>query len=175
MDKKEIRKTMMVKRQELDNRLDKETLIYSKALEMAQDKEVIAVFVSFNKEVDTHKLIKTLLDEGKVVCCPKIDQGTMKFFRIESFNDLSKGHFNVLEPTTHLEYQAVDFDLIFVPLLAFNEKGYRVGYGKGYYDQFLVKTKGLKVGLAFAMQKVDFNFQSTLDVACDVIITEEER
>ena len=62
-----------------------------------------------------------------------------------------KNRFNILEPIGGATVQPKQLDLIFVPLLAFDVRGYRVGYGKGYYDRYLTqcRTDAIKVGFSF--------------------------
>ena len=61
-----------------------------------------------------------------------------------------------------------------VPLVAFNRKKYRVGYGKGFYDKYLKDFQGTTIGLAFSFQEVDEDFEDEYDIPLDYIITEKE-
>ena len=149
-----------------------DAIIYNKALSLAERFHVFAIYHSFRSEVDTHQIIEALLLRGKVVACPIIKDGNMHFIRIKSLQDLEVGHFGIMEPKEGSYMDPLDFDCIFVPMLAYNDDFYRVGYGKGYYDRFLIQTTGLKVGLAYSMQHIDVAFEDDNDIAFDLLINE---
>lgn len=74
----------------------------------------------------------------------------MHFYDIHDMNDLKPGHFHVLEPIGCQVTDPQDIDLMIVPLLAYDQKCYRVGYGKGYYDKYFQNDFcGYKLGLLF--------------------------
>jgi len=97
----------------------------------------IMSYVSFDNEVDTHSLVKNQIDK-KTIIIPYIDENEMKVSKINSFSDLSIGKFNILEPKHKEEYFG-KIDIIIMPGIAFDEKGGRIGFGRGYYDKFLEK------------------------------------
>ncbi|MDF2567683.1 MAG: 5-formyltetrahydrofolate cyclo-ligase [Oscillospiraceae bacterium] len=103
--------------------------------------EILVCFVSTAIEVDTHKLIRHALDNGKAVAVPRCIDGTslMQFYLINSLDDLEPGSFSVLEPIVDRCKKIDEFvhSVCIVPGLGFDMKGYRLGYGKGYYDTFL--------------------------------------
>lgn len=172
MDKLAIRKLMYERRENLKNRDVLDAVILEKAKNISAAHQTIALFYAFNHEVNTVPLISYLLEKGKTVACPVIKAGVMRFMKVESIQDFEMGHFNIMEPVSKIEIDPASFDLIWVPLLAFNNQCYRVGYGKGYYDRFLIQTKGLKVGLAYEVQFIDIAFEDEKDVACDFVVTE---
>lgn len=176
MDKKTIRSSMKEKRLLLDEKTFSlyNQQIFQKVLQhpIYQSSQMIAFYVSMNKEVDTIKLIEQTLKE-KRVCVPKVEGKTMQFYEIHSLNDLKEGHFHVLEPMTDELILPNHIDLIFVPMLAFDYSLYRVGYGKGYYDRyFQTGYQGYKLGLAFDFQHVDEIETNSFDIALDEIISE---
>lgn len=173
MDKKNIRYQALESRANIKNRTDKDEIITQRAYELAKSYEIIGIYYAFRDEVATQTLIQQLLDLGKVVACPRIESGQMHFYKVESLDDFSVGHFNVPEPKGDVLIRPEEFDLMFIPMLAFNDKFYRVGYGKGYYDRYLKKMHGLKVGLAYADQFVLDAFEDEYDIACDFILTEK--
>ena len=87
------------------------------------------------------------------VAWPKIhvDQLDMEAVLVEKDGLFIKNKFNILEPIGGATVQPQQFDLIFVPLLAFDKRGYRVGYGKGYYDRYLSQCRpdAIKIGFSF--------------------------
>ncbi|MCD8027525.1 MAG: 5-formyltetrahydrofolate cyclo-ligase [Erysipelotrichaceae bacterium] len=134
---------------------------------------MIACYVSLKDEVDTHQLIKALLKEHRV-CVPKVHDDTMDFYEISSFNDLTEGHFHVLEPTTDLLVDIKNIDMMIVPMLAYDDQFNRVGYGKGYYDRYFARGyQGYKLGLAYSFQHIDHIDYDQYDIPLDEIITEK--
>ena len=127
-----------------------------------QEAKVIAAFVGTLEEVDTEALIRFALAEGKTVLLPRIDSPTtgnprMTMIPIRNYDtDLKEGAFGILEPVeegTKLVPEPVEGpDLILIPGLAFDERGGRLGKGKGFYDRYLDGKNGLKIGLAFDVQ-----------------------
>ncbi len=144
--------------------------IHDTVLDYCSSHQTIGIYAAFNGEVDTYGIIETLLwDKSKTIVLPRIENGTMNFYKINDMNDLQPGHFGVLEPIG-TETKAVD--IMIVPLSAFNTECHRIGYGKGYYDRYFEMNKCIKVGIAYDFQKVEIQFQDDNDVALDAIVTE---
>ncbi|MDF0707134.1 5-formyltetrahydrofolate cyclo-ligase [Flagellimonas okinawensis] len=103
-------------------------------------------------EVDTLPLITLLQGKDKNVVVPKvIDDHLMENYLLTDSTPFKKSPWGVPEPVDGLEIPENKIDVVFVPLLAFDEKGNRVGYGKGFYDAFLHKCRKetVKIGLSF--------------------------
>lgn len=114
----------------------------------------VLLFVSKPIEIDTHSLIRTALQQGKQVLLPRClnEQGHMEFFAIQSWEDLVPGLYGLLEPDPERcpciqTFQPTDFCL--VPGFSFDAKGYRLGFGKGYYDRFLSRFSGVTAGACY--------------------------
>lgn len=141
---------------------------------------VIHTFVSWRDEVDTHALIKASFAAGKRVAVPRVppDKLQLEHYFISDFAALVPGTLGILEPSSGPEAQPAPadtrLDVIFVPGLAFDRAGNRLGYGRAYYDQFLAGTKALKIGLAFALQIVEEVPVAPHDQRVDRIVTEQE-
>lgn len=135
----------------------------------------IFAYVSYNQEVRTRGLIEHALEDGKRVAVPKVDGDIMNFSYISSFGDLKAGYMGIPEPWEDLEC-ADDREeqvLMIMPGLAFDETGNRVGYGKGYYDRYLMqhnKTRYTKAVLAYDFQIVDSIEADAFDVKTDILI-----
>lgn len=133
----------------------KDSLIIQKliSLESYQRSNLVLTYVSTPIEVNTHELIRHSLALGKKVAVPRCKSKTreMDFCLIRSFDDLEPGTFNVLEPKKHCRI-VKNFGRAFciIPGLVFDMQGYRLGYGKGYYDRFLSNFKGSRVGVCYA-------------------------
>ncbi len=120
---------------------------------MYQEASLLLAYVSYSTEVHTHGIIQKALDDGKRVAVPRCAADRQMFYyEITSFNDLKPGYMGILEPGPHLSFplSASDMEgaLCLVPGLAFDDQGFRIGYGGGYYDRFLAGFKGTKVALA---------------------------
>lgn len=140
------------KRSELDTKI--RNTLYS--LRQYKKCEQLLVYVSKDIEVDTISIIKDALMQGKKVAVPKcITKGNlMDFYYINSIEeDLESGTFGVLEPVPDRCEKVTDFSnaLCIVPGLSFDAQGFRLGYGKGYYDRFLNGFEGDTVGLCYSM------------------------
>lgn len=104
------------------------------------------------------------------------------YFPVINDNDLiiKKGEqfklniYGIKEPVGNDICKESDIDVVIVPLIGFDEKGNRLGRGKGYYDRFLKKTKALKIAVGYECQKVDNLIYDENDVKMDMIITEKK-
>ncbi|KLT64598.1 5-formyltetrahydrofolate cyclo-ligase [Pedobacter sp. BMA] len=130
--------------------------------------------ITEKREPDTFLLINWLAKnypEIKIIV-PKADFETALMTHHEYLgpHDLKKNIYNILEPQKGGLHNG-EVDLIFIPLLAFDKKGYRVGYGKGFYDRFLENLNARKIGLSLspAIEKIDD--VSEHDIRLDFCIT----
>lgn len=116
--------------------------------------DVILTYVSTPIEVSTERIILTALSDGKRVACPRCIEGTreMEFYYIDSLDDLKPRTFGVREPDEDRSrvYDGLGRPVCIVPGLSFDRWGFRLGYGKGYYDRFLSRYKGWTVGLCYS-------------------------
>ena len=122
-----------------------------------QEAEVIATYLSFPHEFQTQELIEQALKDGKKVLIPKTyPKGRMDFVVYDP-QQLVKTSFGLLEPQGDLEVvDASQIDLIHVPGLIFTTKGYRIGYGGGYYDRYLEHFSGHTLSTVYPCQIQDF-------------------
>lgn len=124
------------------------------ALKEYRSAPVVYTYVSKPLEVDTLRLIERALADGKRVAVPRCLPETlgMEFYEIASVGDLAPGCYGVLEPVAGKSRPARECAgaLCIVPGLSFDSQGYRLGYGKGYYDRFLANFTGVTVGLCYS-------------------------
>ncbi len=152
-----LRKEIMEKRQSLslEEWKAKSDQIKKHILDSEEFKSAryIHCFISMNErfEVDTHDLIQQMLGKGKDVIVPitNFSNKTLSHVKINSLKDLEPNKWGVLEPKNKKSVNTESIDLVFVPLLAADTSGNRLGYGKGFYDRFLSKMKALSFGLLF--------------------------
>lgn len=175
LDKIKIRKNKIQARLDLSDKeyQDKSNLIINKLKKevVFQKAKTIGIYVSMNNEVDTIKLINELLST-KTICVPKTINKTMEFHKIDSFNELSKGNYGILEPIGNNLISKKDIDVLIVPLVAYDEDNHRIGYGGGYYDRYLQGYAGYAIGLAFSLQYTNKIDTETTDIPLKQIINE---
>ncbi len=139
----------------------------------------VCTYISKKGEVSTDFLINELFNFNKAVYAPVscLESNKMSFYRINSSEDLKSGAFSVLEPVLRSEkYEKSDKnDICIVPALSFDRQGFRLGYGKGYYDRFLKDFDGIKIGLCFDEFVTETLPKYETDIAVDMIITETEK
>ena len=171
MIKQELRKKYLEIRNNLANKKEKDELILSKLLSNPTIKasSLILTYVSVGSEVDTLNLIKELIDLKKIAV-PKVEGDVINFYFISSLNDLKKGKFGILEPTTEEKVKDFSNSCLLVPGICFNKKGYRIGYGKGYYDRFLSNYSNETIGLCYIECLIDDDFQEEHDIKVRKIV-----
>lgn len=130
------------------------------------------VYYSYGSEADTHALVSRLLAAGKEVYLPRVegnDMASVRYFGDESA--LVKNKYGILEPTGQA-YEG-QIDVCITPLLAVNPRGYRLGYGGGYYDRFFAANpKILKVGYGYYFQYTEEFEEENFDKPLDLFVTE---
>ena len=181
--KKLLRKKTLKKRDSLssDERYKKSTEIVSGFFELAENIKFKRVFtyVSFRSEVSTHRMIISLLEQGKLVSVPFTDLNKKSIIpsMIKSFkDDLVPGCLGILEPDPEkiIPVPVDEIDIIVIPGAVFSENGCRIGYGGGFYDRFLQNRHILKYAFAYDFQIIDgVPFDPEFDVKVDYIITEK--
>ncbi len=119
-----------------------------------ENNDTLLVYVSTPIEVDTHRIIANAIQDGKRVAVPRCVEGTrhMDFYYIQSIEELEAGSFGVLEPRPKEENLLSDLSsgLCIVPAFSYDWNGFRLGYGKGYYDRFLSRFNGNIIGICYA-------------------------
>lgn len=132
----------------------------------------IFVYVSKNKEVDTRDFIEKALADGKKIYVPKIKSREIIAVKLNDISELEVGRFDI--PTSMSEDSITNPDLTICPGLSFDDDKNRLGFGGGYYDRFLAKNQGTKIGLMiseFASSKIPID---SWDIKMDYVITEDE-
>ena len=172
---KQIRRDMPT---DLKSNHDKQ--IFSRLIDMEAYKKskLVLAYVSTEIEVDTIKFIEYALNDNKTVAVPRCVEGTrdMEFYVIKEIEDLEPGSFSVLEPVPEKCRKLDNFENAFciVPALVYDSYGYRLGYGKGYYDRFLSAHKNMfLVGIGYCCCMVTKLIHGHFDVAVNTIVTEK--
>lgn len=152
-------------------------LICERCADLDEFKRADTVLLYFAKgsEVDLSSLAETALGRGKRVAYPRCGgEGKMEFYKISSLSELEKGSFGIMEPPADAPFYGEDGAICFVPALAFDSEGFRLGWGGGYYDRYLAGFGGTKVGVAYDICVADKLPRGKYDIKTDYIITESK-
>ena len=158
MDKQQLRKKYKEKRAQLteDSIEDLSLAIANQALRLPiWDSTYYHIFLPIKdkKEVNTEYLLHILQGKDKSVVVPKSDFESlaMKHILLQENTTIKISAYGIPEPVDGIEIGPAQIEVVFVPLLAYDKKGNRLGYGKGFYDRFLSECNDdmIKVGLSF--------------------------
>ena len=139
---------------------------------------VLMIYLSFGSEVRTDGILRWAWGKGKRIVVPRCrpDEKGLRPCLLSGFSELETGHYGIREPKAE-QVHAVpveEIDVVFVPAVAFDRRGFRVGYGGGYYDHFLPEApRAARIGAAFACQMVGRIPAGPHDIPVDRIVTEE--
>ncbi|MBX0358721.1 5-formyltetrahydrofolate cyclo-ligase [Halobacillus sp. Nhm2S1] len=139
--------------------------------------DVVGVTLSQTHEWSTEPIIEEGWRCGKKMVVPKCIPETreMKFYHLEKYDQLERVYFGLREPKP--EQSAVvsknDIDLLLVPGLLFDEKGYRIGYGGGYFDRFIEGFRGKTLMIASERQKYSPLPLEEYDQRVEYVLTEK--
>ena len=122
-----------------------------------QAAQTVATYLPMDHEFDSYGLIEAAQAAGKRVLVPKVvGPGQMVFLPYDP-SQLVESYFGVLEPRTGQAVDKADIDLIHVPGVAFNDRGYRIGHGGGYYDRYLADYPGATISTIYDFQRKEFS------------------
>lgn len=183
-DKKTIRQVIIARRDSLHAEVieAKSELIKKRLFSLVefQQADTVLFYASFRSEVSTHQMIKESLEAGKKIALPRIANRPhgLELFRIKDFKqDLDRSAQGILEPLLEKTDQVSpgDIGLAVIPGVTFDERGYRLGYGGGYFDRLLARFEPSVpiIGLAFELQIVEPLPISAHDLPVRKIITEK--
>ncbi|MCL4216657.1 MAG: 5-formyltetrahydrofolate cyclo-ligase [Candidatus Hydrogenedentes bacterium] len=142
-----------------------------------RDCPVVASYIGvMNKEVLTLPLIARLLQEQKQVLVPRTEPGQkLSWAAVADLDELVPGAFGIPEPPRYAPTATLqESTVILVPGLAFDRRGYRIGFGGGYFDRFLADFSGLAIGLAYPWQLVERLPSEAHDMPVRMIVTSAE-
>ena len=183
MNKVELRKKYKGKRQKLSlEEIEEKSLAIANNLLRLPiwDKTYFHLFLPIveQKEVDTEFILQILAGKDKEIVISKSDFETreMLHFLLTDNTKIIKNEYNIPEPVNGLPVPTEMIDVVFVPLLAYDKQGNRVGYGKGFYDKFLSQCKPdvIKVGLSFFEPEEQIEDVIETDVKLDFCVTNKE-
>lgn len=172
LSKKELRLKLIHKRKSISSHevIEKSSNICEQIINHKKyiQAEVIYLYAAVNNEVSLDLLAKTAIAHNKTIAYPKVNGDYMSFYSVTSPDELVNGYRNILEPG--ITYPAPEPDLIIVPGVAFDTNGYRLGYGGGFYDRFLSRTKGFSIGVSYDFQLLEEIPYDQYDIPLNTII-----
>ncbi|MCM1184739.1 MAG: 5-formyltetrahydrofolate cyclo-ligase [Roseburia sp.] len=182
--KEEIRRQILAVRGALPEEeiASKSGAILQKVLKTPEYEEAdnILLYADCRSEVRTRELFEDAIRRRKKVYFPKADGLTnrMDFYQVTAISQLLSGYQGILEPrelpASRYRLNRREDTLIIVPGIAFDISGYRLGYGKGFYDRFLAERRQIStMALAYACQLVDELPHDAHDIRMDKLVTEE--
>lgn len=144
-------------------------------------KNNFALYLATKNEVDTKPIINKLVTLGKNVFLPRYfeSEKTYFFVRFSDFRDLEVGYWGILQPKNRYPRpkgrgsRSLEIEVVFVPGIAFDRKGTRLGWGMGVYDRLLKDSKALKIGLAYDFQIVSTLAREEHDIKVDLVVTDK--
>lgn len=178
-DKAQLRKIAKARRNEISqSNNDAANILFSNFNFPISENNIVSGFIPIGSEIDPRNLMGEIAKMGAQLCLPRINSDTnnIDFHEYNLGDELEIGKMGLKEPFENKK--VLDPDYIIVPLLAFDTKLYRLGYGGGYYDRAIAKLRQVKkiitIGIGFDGQKVDNIPIEPHDQKLDFIITEEK-
>jgi 5-formyltetrahydrofolate cyclo-ligase len=180
--KRDVRRSVLAARDAVGEaeRIARSTAIHRRFLALPEVEDVGAVmgFWSFGSEVSTPPLLEALHARGARLCLPRIDGGgDLEAVAYEPGDPMTETSFGAREPADGTILAPEALDLVVTPGVAFDRFGDRIGYGGGFYDRFLRRTRrGVpRVAIAFDVQVLSKELPvGSFDLGVDVIVTETE-
>ena len=164
--KQELRKTLLTKRRQVVN--NNEGIVSNLIPLISQYKKILLYYPIFN-EPNILSLME--MCNNKTYYLPYTYPDYIEIRKVESMDDLELDLYNV--PTSKIKTND-QIEVAIVPAVAMNNKKYRLGYGKGYYDRFLKNKTILKIAVVNSEFVIDEEYQDEWDVCFDFIVTEKE-
>ena len=181
--KTEIREYYLAKRRGLEDaeRAEKNEKICKNMLGSATFRyaDIILMYYPKPDEIDIRPVAEAARAAGKKIAFPRCNPAdhTMVFHYVSSLDELLPGSYNLMEPAESLPAFTPELAekcnvACIVPAVVFDKKGFRIGYGGGYYDRYLAGFRGTKVGFAYRDFIVNSVPHGRFDLTVDVMITE---
>lgn len=178
MPKQSLREQMLQQRRSLPAELllHRSELAQRNLLGLAEftGGNVVALYAPVRNEVDTAELFSAGRHAGKRMLFPRVAGNALEFVEVSDWPELQPGTFGIAEPTGTRVVEPALIEMMIVPGVAFDRRGHRLGYGKGFYDRYWHQQPrhGLLVGLAFDFQVVDRLPVEHHDIQLDLLVTE---
>lgn len=181
--KDEIRAEYSAKRAAMDKaeKARRDEAITKAALSLVSFRyaEYVLLYAATDNEIDISAIAKESLTRGKKIAYPRCDKEThtMRYHIVTSLDELSPEAYGILEPPADAPVYDPETDLgsaiCFVPGLVYDKEGYRLGYGKGFYDRYLSAFSGSTVGVVYSDYILPTVPRGRFDVSVTILLTEK--
>ena len=177
-DKNALRRLYKSIRQGINvcEKTDFDNIIFTKLIntQLYRNASIILVYVSYNSEVDTEKLIEYSLEIQKTVAVPYCNGDKMDFYIIKSSDELIPGKYGIptVDINNRIPLDNFNNALCIVPALSYDLLGNRLGYGGGYYDRFLASNNIKSIGLCYSRCIHSHLPAENFDIKVDIVLTE---
>ena len=179
MNKSDIRKKLLKARKEKSfKKLEIDPKTIFKILKKTKNSsKIVGGYYPYNNEVNSIKILKKFENKNYTISLPKIKKNSqMNFFSWSTKDPLSINSYGIPEPTSD---KIVYPTILLVPLVAFDKKLNRVGYGGGFYDRYIKKMSKNKkittIGLAYSFQEIEKVPINKFDMKLDYVVTEKKN
>jgi 5-formyltetrahydrofolate cyclo-ligase len=180
MKKNEIRQIYRLRRQALNqeecDKLSK--MIFTKLVNSFELKNVnMGIFLPIKEQNEPNTFMLFSMNELKDTkfFAPIVEgnKEEMIFYKINSSDEFKLGMFNIPEPTSKEKIESSNLNVLLLPLLAFDNKGFRVGYGKGFYDKYLNRSSMdlVKIGVSLFEDPIEIDDVNEFDIKMDYCVT----
>lgn len=141
--------------------------------------EYVLLYAATEGEIDVNPIAELALEKGKKVCFPRCDKRThtMTYHIVNSLDELAVDSYGLLEPAEDAPMYEPERDtgaaVCFVPGLVYDKAGYRLGYGKGFYDRYLSAFSGCTIGVVYSDYILPVVPRGRFDMSVDILLTEK--
>lgn len=141
--------------------------------------EYVLLYASTENEIQVQAIAEEALARGKKIAFPRCDKEshTMQYHLVSSLDELAQDSYGILEPPPENPIYDPENDLgsavCFVPGLVYDKAGYRLGYGKGFYDRYLSHFSGCTLGVVYSDYILPAVPRGRFDVSVDILLTEK--
>lgn len=183
--KDEIRETYGARRRSLDaaekEKRDEKICAFGKSLVSFRHADYVLLYAATEYEINVDALAETAFAAGKKVAFPRCDKEnhTMTYHLIGSLDELQPGAYGIREPAADAPVydpaSSLGSAVCFVPGLVYDREGYRLGYGKGFYDRYLTTFQGCTIGVIYSDYILRTVPRGRFDVAVNMLLTDKGR
>ena len=181
-EKKKLREELLQLRSEKskDDREKAESAVVMKLLSLASFRyaETVLLYYPIKGEINVLPIAEAAIKAGKRVAFPLCDteSSTMTYHFLSDLCELNAGSYGIPEPSSELPIYLPSKDkndLIVIPAVCFDRQGYRIGYGKGYYDRYMVRFSGVSAGICYSDELRPFMYHGRFDRCVDIVVTDK--
>ena len=151
-------------------------------LDLIDDQHVqsVAAYCAFDGEPDLKSVCRKLINDARIVALPVVSEdsnGLMEFHRWSTDTPIFKNQYGISEPQKSNPMPVSGFDMLLIPMVAYDKSGSRIGMGAGYYDRHLESIRELstpvRVGVAYSRQEINSIKQNQWDIPLHGVVNED--